>query len=249
MTGNEGIFVWGCQLEQGVTTPSSYIRNNSRPVSAAVVIRADDVAYVNPITSWINGSQGTMLAEFDVIAPTSKYDGVNSNTYYYSYSTAIELDDNTTDGSVRMMIGGTSHGNAHIIAASTVQNSDLGSSYFSTCNYLMPAPLLPAPIKTIGNTKYRIVATYNSNDYAASRNGEPIAKSNTAYNLGASSAGGNLYTGTAPTSGVTPTHLRLGYSQAGNSPYRNHLQGRIAKFYYWNRRLPDEQIVALSTIT
>jgi hypothetical protein len=26
------------------------------------------------------------------------------------------------------------------------------------------------------------------------------------------------------------------------------LQGRIAKFYYWNRRLPDEQIVALSTL-
>jgi hypothetical protein len=189
-----------------------------------------------------------MLAEFDVITPTVNYDINGANTYYYSYSTAIELDDTTNSGSAPMMIGGLAHGNAHIIAVSTIQNQGFGASYFSTCNYMMPTPILPTPIKTMGNTKYRIVATYNSNDYAASRNGGPIAKSNTAYNQGASSAGANIYTGTAPTGGVTPTYLRLGYSYAGSSPYGNNLQGRIAKFYYWNRRLPDEQVVALSTI-
>jgi hypothetical protein len=249
MTGNEGIFIWGYQFEQGVTTPSSYIRNNTKPGSPAAVIRADDVAYVNPISSWINGSQGTMLAEFDVITTTQKFDNAVSNTYHQSYTTVIELDDNTSTGGAPPMIGGTAHGNAHIIAASTVQDSGFGVSYFSACNYMMPAPVLPATIKTVGNTKYRIVATYNSNDYAASRNGGPIAKSNTAYNQGASSAGSNIYTGTAPTAGVTPTYLRLGYSNSGSSPYRNHLHGRIAKFYYWNRRLPDEQVVALSTIS
>ena len=56
--GTSGLYIWGAQLEVG-SFPTSYI-----PTTTLSAIRQADVAQINPVTSFVNQSQGTLFSEF-----------------------------------------------------------------------------------------------------------------------------------------------------------------------------------------
>lgn len=57
-SGSGSCLAWGVQLEAGAF-PTSYI-----PTTSAAVTRNADLAIVNPVTSFVNQSQGTLFSEF-----------------------------------------------------------------------------------------------------------------------------------------------------------------------------------------
>ena len=88
--GTSGLYIWGMQLEAG-TFPTSYI-----PTTTADATRSADSAFVTPISSFYNQSEGTLFAEL-------QRDTLNTNL-----ATIASLDDNTLNNRVAMGLQGGS---------------------------------------------------------------------------------------------------------------------------------------------
>jgi len=77
--GTSGLYIWGAQLEAGAF-PTSYI-----PTTSAAATRAADVAYVTPISSFYNETEGTLFVEQ---APLYASGEVNTNNGMVTFGTA-----------------------------------------------------------------------------------------------------------------------------------------------------------------
>lgn len=80
-TGNgvDGIFVWGIQLEENASYPTSYI-----PTYGSATVRAQDVSSASGLSDAINSSEGVLYAELkwteiSLLIYLSLSDGTNSN--------------------------------------------------------------------------------------------------------------------------------------------------------------------------
>lgn len=80
-SGNNGVLLWGAQLEAG-SFATSYI-----PTVASTVTRSADVASVNTLSPWFNNAQGTWFAEMDVLS-------VAASTYHAAFEAFLSSDDN-----------------------------------------------------------------------------------------------------------------------------------------------------------
>ena len=93
-SNNNGILVWGAQLEQN-TSASSYIRT-----TGATATRGNDLAYLAGTGfTWFNGSCGTFVFEFDKKTVGHTADNIKNRTimstnYYNSSLSAFAIDYN-----------------------------------------------------------------------------------------------------------------------------------------------------------
>jgi len=65
--GTSGLYIWGAQLEAGAFA-TSYI-----PTTTAAATRSTDQAFVNPISSFHNASEGTLFVEANTLNPSSEH--------------------------------------------------------------------------------------------------------------------------------------------------------------------------------
>lgn len=86
--GTSGLLLWGAQVEVGGFV-TSYI-----PTSGSQVTRAGDVAQINTLSPWYNAAAGTLFCEFTPMADSTLYHRI------------LDLNDGTTNNSVRSFRGG-----------------------------------------------------------------------------------------------------------------------------------------------
>jgi hypothetical protein len=137
-TGAGSYIGWGFQIEAG-TFPTSYI-----PTAGTTVTRTADVATV-PVGSWFNAAEGVVLAEADY-------------TGYGNFSRLIQLDDNVTATSNRLMILNSFAGSSRVYAAAyqnTVLQMDTSTA---TSNATLGVP-------------FKAALAYRQNDAAFAFNG------------------------------------------------------------------------------
>jgi hypothetical protein len=136
--GSDGIYLWGAQLEAG-SFATSYI-----PTLAASVTRSADVASVNTLSPWYNATEGTLYAEWSMIASR-----VGSG-----YPAIAQFDDTTNTEYIAIRQDGT--GDSHrygIVNTSTTTAAMLAGT----------AESLSA------NTTLKSALAYKANDFAFTR--------------------------------------------------------------------------------
>jgi hypothetical protein len=136
--GSDGIYLWGAQLEAG-SFATSYI-----PTLASSVTRSADVASVNTLSPWYNATEGTLYAEWSMIASR-----VGSG-----YPAIAQFDDTTNTEYIAIRQDGT--GDSHrygIVNTSTTTAAMLAGT----------AESLSA------NTTLKSALAYKANDFAFTR--------------------------------------------------------------------------------
>lgn len=157
------------QLEQGAFA-TSYI-----PTTTAAATRSADSAIVNPISSFFNTSEGTLLCDFTTGADLISTRGAS-------------IDNGSNNQNVLNILGATSGGNGNSFEVRAA-NSGVAS--------------LPSFTTVVANTNYRIVGAYASGNYGASLNGGTAATSTatalptglTHLNIGSADGGQGSYLG------------------------------------------------------
>lgn len=130
--GTETLGAWGAQLEAGAF-PTSYI-----PTTTAAVTRAADVASITTLTPWYSQTEGTVVAEYAVIAQKTSAPA----------SAIFVFDAGSGDNEIGIRQGSNLSGVDYIVTDSTVVQVD-------TLSYNIAA-----------NTFVKSAAAYKANDFA-----------------------------------------------------------------------------------
>lgn len=138
--GTNTLFLWGAMLEAGAF-PTSYI-----PTTTAAATRAADVATINPLGSWFNGSTGTVFAEFSVF---------KSNPTTVQYPVALD------DGTAQNLMSIYNDSSAQIVALI------IASSVTGVQTVLATG--------AVTGTVYKAALAYKVNDVAGAVNGGTVA--------------------------------------------------------------------------
>lgn len=137
MTQGFDVYIWGSQLEVGAFA-TSYI-----PTTSAALTRNADVAVMTGtnFSDWFNASEGTVFAQFSMVASTSQY--------------VFRMTDGTGTNEIRII--GTSSGGTGV--RMDVLNGGAAQA------------TVPAAITPTANQTYQVVGAYKANDFAGSRDG------------------------------------------------------------------------------
>lgn len=136
-SGTADLYIWGAQLEAGAFS-TSYI-----PTTTTALTRSADVAAVNTLSPWFNGTEGTLFGEF-------VWEGLKS-VVGQSY---VQFDDGTTNNRWIFAAGSTNQHQVTTVSGGTSDGSNT----------------TPTTIYVTGST-YKIAAALAANDLQSFING------------------------------------------------------------------------------
>jgi hypothetical protein len=188
--GTSGIFIWGAQVEAG-SFATSYI-----PTVASLVTRSADVATMTGtnFSSWYNQSEGTFVADFDVLSAAAAYN-----------KPVITSNDGTLNNRILLAVSVSSQPSLTVTTGGVFQGTLANSA-------------------VTNNTVVKTALAYKVSDFAVASNGAtPVTQA----------------TGNVPTA---LTRFEIGAQVAGAT----YLNGHIRQIAYYNTRLPNAQLQALT---
>ena len=138
VNGTNGIYIWGAQLEAGSFATSL------TPTLASAVTRTADVASVNTLSPWWNGTEGTFLFDFNQVG-TASIAAIGDDTFNNSLRfNVVNMARGNGTGFANLVTLGTSQNGSHKLAVAMKVNDYAGSFDGGAVSTQTTASMVPA---------------------------------------------------------------------------------------------------------
>lgn len=140
--GTSGFYAWAGQMEAGAF-PTSYI-----PTTTTSLTRNADVATMTGanFSDWFNASEGAVVAQFDVVAPSSA-----------GYNRLFSINDGTANNTIECM-----------------KSNGVNAQFFSYVSVAAAGQAILYSSAITANTTSKIAMAYKLNNFAAATNGATL---------------------------------------------------------------------------